>query len=533
MNRRRLLKTAAALAAAPALDSFRFATPAIAQDLRAQTLRFVPQSNLSVLDPIWTTATVTCNHGFHIFDTLYSADSQMRPQPQMAAGHTVSDNGLTWRIMLRDGLMFHDGSPVRAADCIASLQRWAKRESYGQLLAKAIDSWRAVDDKTIEIKLNKPFPLLLSAISKPDASVAFIMPERIAKTDANSMITEMVGSGPYRFIASEYNSGSRAVYEKFDAYQPRSEAPDWATGGKVAHFKRIEWHIIADPSTAGAALQKGEVDWWENPLNDLLPSLAKNNAIGMQIFDPNGKIALMRLNHLQPPFDDVRLRRAVLMAVNQEDYMRAAIGDDPSMWAISRSLWPKGTPYFKDDGDRLMKNSLEAAKAALKEAGYAGQRVVIINPGDYPLIGALGEVTAATLRQIGMNVDLQTMDWGTVVQRRANRETVDKGGWSIFHTTGSSSGYANPAVSPLVRGQGASGWFGWWSNAKAEQMAEAWLDAPDAAAQAKIASDLASLALEEVATVPLGQFYVKTAYRKRITAPLQGPGVYPWHIRPA
>lgn len=532
MKRRQLLKSAAALAAAPAFGGLSFPAPAIAQDMRAQTLRFVPQSNLSVLDPIWTTATVTGNHGYHIFDTLYSYDDQMRPQPQMAAGHTVSENGRIWRITLRDGLTFHDGSPVRAADCVASLLRWTKRESYGQLLARSVESWGTIDDKTLEIKLTRPFPLLLHAIAKAESSVAFIMPERIAKTDANTAITEMIGSGPYRFIASEYNSGSRALYEKFEAYQPRSEAPNWATGAKVAHFKRIEWQIIADPSTAGAALQKGEVDWWENPLNDLLPSLSKNPAISMQIADPTGKIGLMRLNHLQAPFNDVRLRRAVLMAVNQEDYMRAAIGDDPAMWSVSRSLWPKGTPYFKDEGGKLMKNSLDAARAALKEAGYANERVVIINPGDYPLIGALGEVTAAMLKQIGMNIDLQTMDWGTVVQRRANRESVEKGGWSIFHTTGPSGGYSNPALSPLVRGQGTAGWFGWWSSPRAEELAQDWLDATEPAAAAKIAADIGDLALGEVATVPLGQFYVKTAFRKRMSAPLQGPAIYPWHIRP-
>jgi peptide/nickel transport system substrate-binding protein len=531
MKRRHLLKgSAAAMLAGPGLT---LAAPAIAQTMRAQTLRFVPQSNLSVLDPIWTTATVTCNHGYYIFDTLYSYDSRMQPQPQMAAGHTVSDNGLVWRITLRDGLMFHDGSKVRAADCIASVQRWAKRESYGQLLAAAVDTWGTADDKTLEIRLTRPFPLLLSAIAKADASVCFMMPERIAKTDANTAITEMIGSGPYKFVASEYNSGSRSVYERFEGYQPRSEAPSWASGAKVAHFNRVEWNIIADPATAGAALQNGEVDWWENPLNDLLPSLSKNPAIATQIADPGGKIALMRLNHLQPPFNDVRLRRAVLMAVNQEDYMRAAIGDDTALWTISRSLWPKGTPYFHDDGGKLMKNSADAARAALKEAGYAGQRVVIINPGDYPLIGALGEVTAAALRNIGMNVDLQTMDWGTVVQRRTSRESVDKGGWSIFHTTGSSGGYSNPAVSPLVRGQGTSGWFGWWTSPQAEQLAQDWLNAPDPAAQARIAGEMGDLALSEVATVPLGLFYVKTAFRRTITGVLQGPAPYPWSVRPA
>lgn len=523
MKRRRLLQSAAASL---------LATPAIAQNTRATTLRFIPQSNLSVLDPIWTTATVTTNHGYYVFDTLYAYDSQMRPQPQMAAGHTVSGDGRIWRITLRDGLMFHDNTPVRAIDCVASLQRWSKREPYGQLLAAVVDQWSAPDDRTIEIRLTRPFPLLLSALGKADASAPFVMPERLARIEATTAITEMVGSGPYRFLAAEYNSGSRAAYEKFDSYIPRAEPPSWASGAKLAHFKRIEWHIIPDASTAGAALQNGEVDWWENPLGDLLPSLSKNPALATQIADPAGRVAFMRLNHLQPPFNDVRIRRAVLMAVNQEDHMRAAVGDDTQLWQLSRSLWPAGTPYFSDDGGKLMKASIADARAALKEAGYAGQRVVVINPGDYPLIGALGQVTAALLRDIGMNVDLQTMDWGTVVQRRTSREPVEKGGWSIFHSTGSSGGYSNPAVSSLVRGQGTAGWFGWYTSAACEQMAKDWLDAPDSAAQARIAGEKGALALSEVATVPLGLFKVKTAFRKSLTGVLNGPSPYPWNVRP-
>jgi peptide/nickel transport system substrate-binding protein len=527
MRRRQFLMGTASLAVPAALSA-----PAIAQPSRASTLRFVPQANLSVLDPIWTTATVTGNHGYYVFDTLYSADSKLMPKPQMAEGHEVSDNRRQWRFRLRDGLKFHDGTPVRSADCIASLQRWAKRESFGQLMAKLVDRWVAVDDRTFEIHLTRPFELMLDALGKPDSTIPFIMPERLAQTDANTAIKEMVGSGPYRFIASEFNSGSRVVYEKFDGYVPRSEKPDWATGAKIAYFKRIEWNVIPDPATAAAALQNGEIDWWERPLADLQAVLEKNPNIVSEVSDPGGRMALMRLNHLQPPFNDVRIRRAVLMAVNQEDYMRAVRGDDTSLWTTSRCLYPKGTPYYRDVGTATMPGSIAAARAALKEAGYAGQKVVIINPTDFPDIGPLGQVTADLLKQIGMNVDLQESDWGTVVQRRSSREPVEKGGWSIFHTTGSSSGYASPAVSPLVRGQGASGWFGWWTSPKAEEMTQNWLDATDEASQKRLADAIATLALEEVATVPLGLFYIRTMYRKTITGILPGAAPYPWGVRP-
>ncbi len=520
MRRRALLATAGAALAAPA----------IAQTSKTSTLKFIPQANLTVLDPIWTTATVTNGHGYYVFDTLYSTDAKMVPQPQMAEGHEVSADGRTWRFRLRPGLAFHDGTPVRAVDCIASLQRWGKRDGFGQLLVAAAESWKAVDDRTFEIRLTRPFPLMLDALGKADSSVPFIMPERLALTDANTQVKEMVGSGPYKFVAAEYNSGSRVVYERNAAYVPRTEAPDMATGAKIAHFDRVEWTIIPDPATAAAALMAGEMDWWERPAPDLLGMLGKSPKLTGQIADDSGRLAIMRLNHLHPPFNDPALRAAVRLAVVQEDYMRAARGDDASLWTTCRSLYAKSTPYYRDEPD-LMPGNLDAARAALKAAGYAGQKVVIINPTDFPDIGPLGQMTADTLRRIGMNVDLQETDWGSVVQRRASREAVEKGGWSIFHTTGSAPGWSSPAVSELVRGRGTSGWFGWWTSAKAEALTQDWLAATDPAAQKRLAQELGRLALEECATIPLGQFYIKTMFNRRLTGVLPGIAPYPWGVR--
>ena len=420
MHRRTLLKTAAASV---------LATPAIAQQAKVSTLRFVPQANLTALDPIFTTAIVTGNHSYYVFDTLFSNPADGQPRPQMAEGYEVSPDGRMWRIRLREGLTFHDGSPVRSLDCVASIQRWAKRDPFGQLIAKVVDDWGTPDDRTIELKLSRPFPLLATGLGKPDSSVAFIMPERLAKTEATTQVTEMVGSGPYRFLPKEYNSGSRVVYEKFDGYVPRTEAPDWATGGKVAHFQRVEWSIIPDPATAASALRNNEIDWWEQPLSDLLPTLAADRAIRLAVANPQGNESLMRLNCLQPPFNDVAIRRAVLLGVNQEDYMRATFGDDQSLWRTCRSEFPCGTAYETDDDGTLMKGDLKAAQAALKATAYAGQRVVLLSPSDFPAIEPLCIVTADLMKKIGFNVDLQTMDWGTVVQRRASMEPTDKGGW--------------------------------------------------------------------------------------------------------
>lgn len=521
MKRRHLFAGAAALAAAPA----------VAQNSRATTLRFVPQANLTVLDPVFTTATVTANHGYYVFDTLFGVDADLNPRPQMAEGHEVLENGLLWRIRLREGLRFHDGEPVRSRDCVASIRRWCAREPFGQLLARVVAEWRTPDDRTMQIRLTRSFPLLLDALAKPEAAVPFIMPERLAQTDPARGVTEMVGSGPYRFVAGEYNSGSRVTYEKFEGYVPRQEAPNWTAGGKVAHFRRIEWHVLPDPATAAAALQSGEVDWWERPHPDLQRLLARSRDVRREASDPKGRMAVMRMNHLHPPFDNIAVRRAVMMGVSQEDYMRASRGDDRSDWDTCRSLWPRHTPYFRDEGEAAMPGSLDRARAALRDSGYAGQKIVIINPTDFPDIGPLGQVTADMLRRLNMNVELAESDWGTVVQRRSNREAVDRGGWSILHTTGGAVAWSTPASSFLVRGQGTGGWFGWWGNPRAEELAEAWLYAEGEDRRRALAQELGTLALSEVSFVPLGQFVIRTAFRRDITGILPGSSPFPWNVR--
>ncbi|WP_372620821.1 ABC transporter substrate-binding protein [Falsiroseomonas sp.] len=529
MHRRTLFRAGAGLAAAG------LAAPSLAQPARTDTLRFVPQANIATLDPIWTTAIVTQMHGYHVYDTLFAMDGQLRPKPQMAEGHEVSADGRVWRIRLREGLRFHDGEPVRAADCAASLARWSKRDPFGQILAERVDEWRAADDRTLEIRLKRPFALVLDALAKPDASVPFIMPERLARTDANSQVSEVVGSGPYRFLPDEFVAGSRLAYAKFDGYRPRSEPVDSASGGKIAHFPRIEWHILPDPATAAAALQAGEVDWLDQPLPDLIPTLQRNRSVKVDVLNPYGIMSIMRLNHLQAPFNNRATRQAVALAVEQSEYMRATLGDDQSVWRECRSLFPCGTPLGTEDLSPVNAppRNLDRARAALQASGYNGEKVVIINPTDFPLIGPHGQVTADRLKRIGMNVELVETDWGTVVQRRVRQQPVDQGGWSIFHTYGSALAYLNPAISSIVKGPGQSGWFGWYTSPRSMELVQAWLDAPDAARQLSLANELNKLAQDDVATVPLGQFTMRTAYRNNLTGHQKGSMPYPWGVRRA
>jgi peptide/nickel transport system substrate-binding protein len=523
------------LAAAPAA-AMAVAAPAAAraQSARERTLRMVPQANLTLLDPITTTAAVTENHGWTIFDTLFGLTDDLQVRPQMAEGHEVSDDRRVWTIRLRESLRFHDGEPVRARDCAASLARWVRRDTFGQSLGAVVDAWEAVDDRTLRIRLKSPFPLLLEALAKPFANVPFIMPERIARTDPFQQVTEMVGSGPYRFLANEFVSGSRAVYARNERYVPRQEAPSRTAGGKVAHFERIEWSIIPDSATAAAALQSGEMDWWEQANADLIPPLRRTRGVTVEVANTLGYIGVCRFNFLNPPFDNPAIRRALLHAITQQDYLRAVTGNDPEAFRDCFSMWPCGTPYGTTTGSEALQGprNLDRVRQMLRDAGYRGERVVIINPTDFPTIGPFGQITADLLRRCGMNVDLQEMDWGSLVQRRVSKEPLDKGGWSIFHTWWPGIGIINPAVNATLRGQGERGWFGWYSNPKVEELAASWLVAETEVEQKRIAEAIQQESWREVPFLPLGQFFIRAAYRN-LTGVLKGTSPYPWNVRRA
>jgi peptide/nickel transport system substrate-binding protein len=527
MRRRDLMIAAAATLAAP------LAAPRLGRAAAATTLRFIPQSDLTILDPHWTTAYVTRNHGYMVFDTLYGSNGRFEPSPQMLAGHVIEDDGKLWTLSLRDGLLWHDGTPVLARDCVASIRRWAQRDAFGQALMAATDELSAKDDKRIVFRLKRPFPLLPNALGKSGSPMAAMMPERLASAEVTTQVKEIVGSGPFRFLADERVPGARAVYAKFDRYLPREGGtPDWTAGPKHAYFERVEWTTIPDPATASAALQNGEQDWWEYASGDLLPMLRRQSALKVTVPDKFGTTHIMRFNHLFPPFDNPAIRRAVLGAVVQSDYMQAVAGDDPAMWHDGVGFFCPNSAMASDAGMEAItgKRDIERSKRELAAAGYKGERVALMVQSDYPTLKALCDVTADLLGKLGMNVDYQSTDWGTVVQRRAKRDPIDKGGWNIFCTGFSSSDLLNPAGHLPLRGNGAKAWFGWPDNPKLETLRDAWFAAPDLAAQKKICEDIQREAFISVPYIPLGSYLQATAYNSGLTGMLDGFSMF-WNLR--
>src|SRR5437764_10776382 len=379
-TRRDFGKTAAAVALAASVP---YGAARAASDNKV--LRFIAQSDLRVLDPIWTTAYITRNHGYCVFDTLFAIDAEFAPHPQMVGDHAVSADQLTYNFKLRDGLAFHDGSPVRGADCVASVKRWMVRDGHGQSIAAVLDEIKPDGDKGFTIKLKEPFSLLLDGIGKVSSLALFVMPERLANTDPFQQVTEMVGSGPFKFVKDEFEPGHRVVYVKNTDYVPRQEPPSWPSGGKAVKVDRVEWLYIPDAMTKVAALNAGEADWWENPPLDVVPVLAANPDITIAPADPLPSPIMVKFNHLLPPFDNVKMRQAILAVADQADFLTALAGDQKN-WELCPSFFTCGSPMANDAGSQALTGPRDLAKAKklIAEAGYKGEKIVVLDAIDQP-----------------------------------------------------------------------------------------------------------------------------------------------------
>src|SRR5215469_13954355 len=514
MQRRAFLAAAAATVALP------LARPAIGGT--AKTLVFVPQANLTSLDPVWTTATVTRNFSLMVYETLYGRDQAFNPQPQMVEGHTIDDDGRRWTMKLRDGLVFHDGTPVLARDCVASLHRWLRRDAVSETINARVDAIEAPDDKTLVWRLKKPFPLLAHFLSKVQPQPV-IVPARLAATDPFKQLTEIVGCGPFRFLADEFVSGSHAAFERFDKYTPRPEPASYTAGGHRVLLDRVEWRIIPDPATAANALTAGEVDWLELPSPDLIPLLKRASGVTTGLIDIYGTVAILRPNSLNAPTSNVGVRKAMMAAVDPREALIAAMGEDESGWRAPMGFFLPTSPAANDAGMEFRRKrwTTDEVKAMLDKAGYHGERIALLHPTDQLIYNAFITVVADSFRKVGLNIDEQMVDWGTVVQRRTSKEPVDKGGWSIFHTWATGAFILNPVVTTPFRAQGKAGWFGWPDDPKLEAAYEAWIDAPDDAERHKQEIAFQAAAFDYVLTITLGQYLPQAAWRSNVTGLLK------------
>ncbi|MEO3471850.1 ABC transporter substrate-binding protein [Roseomonas sp. CAU 1739] len=517
MRRRSLL----AALAAPAL----LPHAAGAQGPRAATLRVVPETLTTIFDPHFTTSFTTRDFAYLVYDTLFAVNDRWEPTPQMVERWTRSADGSDWTFTLREGLAFHDGSPVTAQDCTASIRRWGARDSLGAFLIAATESLEPVDARSFRLKLSRPFGLVLEALAKPGAMVPMIMPKRLAETPPARPVTEPMGSGPYRFVAGEYRPGERIVLARNAAYVPRGEASVWASGAKRPTFERIELIAMPDVSTQVSALNTGEVDYLERVPADVLPALERNRAVKVQVVSPFGYQGILRFNHTQAPFDDVRVRRAVMLAVQQSDYM-AAVSGRPDFARECRSMYGCGTPYETSAGMPAATDFEAARRAVLDSGADLSKPIGILHPADAPGIAALGLVSQDLLTRLGFKVDLMTMDLNTFFGRRARPE-----GWHIFHTTNTVPDMQTPLQNAYLNGAGARGFVGWPALDSVEAGRAAFAAAADEPARKAAAEQVHRAAAEAGFYMPLGQFVAPSAWRAELADVPVGPAMFLWNIR--
>ena len=520
-------RTAAALMAAGAMS---LASPVAAQ---SNVLRVVPHSNLAVLDPIWTTAYMSRNHGYMIYDTLFGTDENGKIKPQMVDTWSISQDNRLYTFKLRKGLEFHDGKPVTGDDVIASLQRWGKRDAMGSALMQFVSRMDSPAPDTFRIFLGEACGFVLDALSKPSSNVPFIMPKRIADTDAFKQIEEHIGSGPYTFKADEFKPGDKAVYLKNTKYVPRSEPPSGTTGGKRVYVDRVEWNLALRDSQAQVnALKKGEVDILEQLPFDFYETVRKDADLQVPKYANYGLQYMARFNHLNKPFDNPKVRQAVIAAFNQEAFLRAQVGVK-ELYKPCGSMFMCGTPYGSTAGsDIQMKSNMKKAQDLLKASGYDGTPIVIMKPTDIASIQKLPDVAAQLMRQAGFKVDLQAMDWQTLVGRAAKKDPIDKGGWHMFLTAWQAFDMWNPIANPTTDSRGEkSTWFGWASDDKLAELRNQFMRATDEAEKKRIA-DLMHARMYEIGThAILGEYQQPMAATKNVSGFFITNGNLYWNLK--
>ena len=525
MRRRDLL----AMSGAAMASMGTLAAPSISRAENNQILRFVPRAGVSFMDPVWTTTNF--REAAQVFESLFSVDENLRPRPQMAAGHVVEDDGKRWVIRLREGLRFHDNEPVLARDCVASIDRWIKRDASGHTLAQRLDALEATDDRTVVFRLKKPFPQLAFVLGKAQPNLLPIVPARLAATDPGAPMRETIGSGPYRFVANEFNAGDFMALERFREYQPRDEPPNGTSGGRVAKIDRVEWRAIPDPATAAAALQTGEVDWVELPVPDVLPRLRQDPHVKVGVFDRYGTCPVFRPNHFVGPTANVGIRRAIMAALDPREVVLAAAGEEPGTATAPIGIYAPGSPFETRSGmEHLGPKQPAEVRAMLKAAGYANERLVLLHVTDVPTTSAMLQVIAQRLTEAGLNIDDQVMDNATWVKRRNSRETTDKGGWSLLLAPAPGADFVSPLINLALR-TGPAGWVGWPAeNPALEDLRERWIDSSDDAEQKQLASEIQEIVLSEVIYVPLGHFVQNSAWRSNVSGILQANIPLMWNV---
>jgi len=494
------------------------------------TITAVMEAPLRSVDPIITTSYIVRNYGYMVYDTLLAEDEKGAVQPQMVEGWTVENDGKTYVLTLRDGLKWHDGKPVTAADAVQSIKRWIQLDKMGQIMAEFLEGIDTRDDRTFAIRLNIASDIALRALAKPSSLPAFIMPEAIAATPISQPITSTIGSGPFKFVEKEYRPGVQAVFEKNTDYVPRSEPANGLAGGKVVHVDRVKWLAMPDAVTGVNALRSGEIDLIEQVPLDLLPLLESEPDVKLDVSSTRGGQTELRFNFLHPPFNNRLVRQAALTAMNQKSIMQAQVGN-PKYFKTCGAVFGCDSKFPSEEGsETYFKGDVQAAKALLDKAGYKGEPITLLHPTDF-LTGPAIPVIAQQLRQAGFKVNVEAMDWQTVQTRRTSKRPVNEGGWSILTTYSGITDVSNPLSFMGVAANGEKAWFGWPDVPEIEKTRMAFAQAADQKELVRLGTELQKLIMLDGVIVPLGEFNAVSAMRSSVNDFVDSPVPVFWNVK--
>src|SRR5881296_213508 len=401
------------------------------------------------LDAHWTTASITETLTNHIYEGLYSLDSGARPIPMLAEGHTVSRDGLTYTFKLRQGVKFHNGKEMTSEDVVASLARWGKQSVYGKALFAQVVDWKALDKYTVEMKLKEKSAIVLISLAVPN-NFGAIYPKEIAeKFPPEQKVTEYIGTGPFKLAEWKPDQYIRMV--RFDDYKSRNEPPNGYGGGKTAWVDEIRRVPVPEVATRVAQVETGELEFADDLNLDAYDRLKKNSNVKAIVAIGNGWLIAV-LNKKEGLMTSQKLRQAWQAAIDIEPIMKNVAGGHSEFYRMDSSLimteiaaWHtklSGLPWNERNRDK--------AKRLLQEAGYKKEPVRFMTTQEYKWMYDFALLTKQQLEDIGFNIDLQVVDWATLVKRRNNPKEYD-----VF-TTGMGSFY-----DPTHHIYLTPGWPGW------------------------------------------------------------------------